>query len=125
MTTATVNWDEVIEHELTSAGVPVEHSDMVEPRAEVVTSVSGLLGRHRFVRETSHSWLVVGDVPINVALELFDSPFRWNIRASGLTLQPDPRRPFVDYYRVDASGDALAFFVSMLKKYRMHQEDQW
>lgn len=98
------NADQQIQKELLKAGVEIVEHNQPLKNSEIQTTLTGKIGNFEF-RRAWYYWVVSGEVPLNVAKELYENPNgREDIRVMGHCGCPSPEK-WAEHY--DADGKRL------------------
>lgn len=87
--------DEDIQKELLAAGIELVHGELQE--GEVPATITGVLGGFSFTRAWYY-WIVRGDMPLDVAEELYaDEIGKNDVRVAGHAGCPPPEDPWIEW----------------------------
>lgn len=93
------NCDTYIKRELERARIDIHG----KPRSsgEVPSTLYGKIGHIEFTRAWSY-WIARGDVPLDIALKLYEYPVgKTDIRVDGHCMSPPPKSPWVKWFLPD------------------------
>lgn len=89
------NCNEDIEEELLRAKIKLVRGE--PQKGEVPTNITGVLGRFKLERYWTY-WVVSGDMPLEVARELYRDPIgKRDIRVAGHCGCPPPKNPWIKW----------------------------